>query len=264
MTEAEQLTTMTFCCRVQRPDGAGYAVTSHDRSLAIGSVMYRASPGMLPKAVVRSLDPDETGTEIEGAIGAGPVGKKDVLAGRWDGAEIHFLATDWERPGAADIPLIRGKLGDLSFQGKTFSAELSGPASSLGRTPCPVLSPECRAEFGGPICRVDMRGRSIRKTVVKQYGEWLVLEPGLLSDGYSHGQIRWLTGLNAGLRGVVLAVETDRIKLRERPRSTVGEGDQLLIYEGCDKRLQTCVQRFENGANFRGEPHLPGNDFLAG
>ena len=32
--------------------------------------------------------------------------------------------------------------------------------------------------------------------------------------------------------------------------------------EGCDKRLATCSQRFDNAANFRGEPHLPGNDLL--
>jgi uncharacterized phage protein (TIGR02218 family) len=32
--------------------------------------------------------------------------------------------------------------------------------------------------------------------------------------------------------------------------------------EGCDKRLETCRDRFANTLNFRGEPHLPGNDLL--
>ena len=30
----------------------------------------------------------------------------------------------------------------------------------------------------------------------------------------------------------------------------------------CDKRFETCVQVFENGANFQGFPDIPGDDFL--
>jgi len=31
---------------------------------------------------------------------------------------------------------------------------------------------------------------------------------------------------------------------------------------GCDKRFSTCRDRFANGVNFRGFPHIPGNDFV--
>ncbi len=31
----------------------------------------------------------------------------------------------------------------------------------------------------------------------------------------------------------------------------------------CDKRWRTCVDEFDNGANFRGFPHVPGDDFIA-
>jgi hypothetical protein len=31
---------------------------------------------------------------------------------------------------------------------------------------------------------------------------------------------------------------------------------------GCDRQLGTCRQRFGNVANFRGFPHIPGNDFV--
>ncbi len=32
--------------------------------------------------------------------------------------------------------------------------------------------------------------------------------------------------------------------------------------EGCDRQLSTCRDRFGNVANFRGFPHIPGNDFV--
>jgi len=48
---------------------------------------------------------------------------------------------------------------------------------------------------------------------------------------------------------------------------TVGEpiavGDTITATAGCDKRLDTCVTRFANAINYRGFPHMPGNDFVA-
>ena len=39
----------------------------------------------------------------------------------------------------------------------------------------------------------------------------------------------------------------------------------LTAYPGetCDKRWTTCLRKFGNGANFRGFPDIPGDDFLA-
>jgi uncharacterized phage protein (TIGR02218 family) len=31
---------------------------------------------------------------------------------------------------------------------------------------------------------------------------------------------------------------------------------------GCDKQFATCRDRFGNAANFRGFPHIPGNDYV--
>ena len=44
--------------------------------------------------------------------------------------------------------------------------------------------------------------------------------------------------------------------------NAVAAGTLVEVSEGCDKSFATCVARFGNGANFRGEPHLPGIDLL--
>ena len=38
------------------------------------------------------------------------------------------------------------------------------------------------------------------------------------------------------------------------------EGDGFTIRAGCDKRMETCGAKFANTANFRGFPHIPGQD----
>ena len=39
-------------------------------------------------------------------------------------------------------------------------------------------------------------------------------------------------------------------------------GDKARVYLGCDKTFATCIARFDNALNFRGEPHIPGIDSL--
>ena len=41
----------------------------------------------------------------------------------------------------------------------------------------------------------------------------------------------------------------------------VEEGDRFQITAGCDKQFVTCREKFANALNFRGHPHMPGNDF---
>jgi len=61
---------------------------------------------------------------------------------------------------------------------------------------------------------------------------------------------------------VVLAVNGTTVQLRDLPRAPIDIGCRVELREGCDKRFATCVSRFDNAVNFRGEPHLPGNDLL--
>ena len=42
----------------------------------------------------------------------------------------------------------------------------------------------------------------------------------------------------------------------------IAVGDAFTVTAGCDKLFATCQSRFSNSANFRGFPHIPGNDFV--
>jgi len=36
----------------------------------------------------------------------------------------------------------------------------------------------------------------------------------------------------------------------------------VSVRSGCDKSFATCRNKFSNSENFRGFPHMPGNDFI--
>ena len=60
--------------------------------------------------------------------------------------------------------------------------------------------------------------------------------------------------MSAGEEGLVLDIEL---------APDLEPGARALLREGCDHRLETCHARFDNAANFQGEPFLPGNDLIA-
>ena len=37
-------------------------------------------------------------------------------------------------------------------------------------------------------------------------------------------------------------------------------GNSYSMHAGCDKNFETCINKFSNAVNFRGEPHVPGLD----
>ena len=52
------------------------------------------------------------------------------------------------------------------------------------------------------------------------------------------------------------------VELWQAASFAVAAGDGFTIRAGCDKQFATCKAKFGNGANFRGFPHMPGNDFV--
>ena len=255
------LTSLAFCWRLERRDGGGVALTSHDQPLWHDGVRYDPAPGMIPASVVRRRGLDAPSGEIDGAISSAALTEFDLEMGRWDGATIRLLAVDWTAPGGQALPLMAGEIGGVSVSGGGFTAELSGAMARLDAPACPATSPECRAELGDRDCRVDLSARRLRASVVAQDGNALTLSilPG---DGYVAGSLSVMSGTLTGFRSPILGVAGAVLTLRDPPRATIAVGTRVWLVEGCDKRFATCRDRFANAPNFRGEPHLPGNDLL--
>ena len=256
----DDLTSLAFCWRLERRDGVALGFTSHDRDLIVDGLVYRAAPGMVPSAIEQreSLDPGTM--ELSGALTSSLITEADLLAGCWDGARLRVTAVNWADPEDGPLFLARGELGSVESDGRSFSAELRGPSALLEAPVVEETSPECRAELGDRRCRVDMAGRRTVARVVTANGAAMTLDnaPG----DYGFGALRWLDGANAGLESAVAVSSGASLTLREPPPFVPAPGTLVALTEGCDKRLATCAARFANAENFRGEPHLPGNDLL--
>lgn len=256
-----ELTSIALCWRLERSDGAGLALTSHDREITSEDVLYAPASGINPAAITRKLGIEPQSSEVAGALSSDALDERDLSLGRWDGARVSLTAVDWQDPKAEPIRLLGGRLGGVSIDGDGFSADLEGAATRLLRPVCPSTSAECRAELGDKACRVDLAGRSIIAHVLGSRSAELTLDRPV-DDRFVLGRLRYLDGENCGVSTIILSATGSTVIVRDLPRGTVESGCRIELREGCDKRFATCVSRFANAVNFRGEPHLPGNDLL--
>jgi len=256
-----ELTSVALCWRLDRVDGAGLGLTSHDRPVRKDGINHVPTPGIVPGAVTRSLGLEPHSSEVSGALSSDAIEERDLALGRWDGAAVSLFAMDWNDPADDAIDLVAGELGEVSIDGDGFSAELKGVGAKLENSVCPSTSPQCRAQFGDRKCRVDLAGRTRRATIVaSDDGELTLDQP--LDDSFLLGRLRYMSGANCGRSTVIIAVDGNEIRVRDLPRGEIVAGCRVDLREGCDKRFATCIQRFANAVNFRGEPHLPGADLL--
>lgn len=78
---------------------------------------------------------------------------------------------------------------------------------------------------------------------------------------FGQGKITMTSGVSNGLSTEVKVYSPGSITLQLQFPKTVAAGDTYSLVAGCGKRfVEDCVNRFANGINFRGEPHLPGMD----
>ncbi|MFV2003467.1 MAG: phage BR0599 family protein, partial [Paracoccaceae bacterium] len=89
---------------------------------------------------------------------------------------------------------------------------------------------------------------------------------GFAERWFERGRLLVESGAAAGLVGII---KNDRmsgngrvIELWEDLRAEVVAGDMLRLEAGCDKRVETCKLKFSNFLNYRGFPHIPGEDWL--
>ena len=105
------------------------------------------------------------------------------------------------------------------------------------------------------------RRRRIAFTVTPDLYEFGILSPQTL-PWFVAGKVTWLTGANTGVAAEIKNWDaaTSQVTLFLPPTFPVADGDTLTLTVGCDKRRETCIDRFANIANMRGEPFLPGLD----
>ncbi|MCA0044707.1 DUF2163 domain-containing protein [Celeribacter litoreus] len=263
-------TTLCRAWQVLRRDGTTYGFTDHDNDLTFDGVTFKAETGLTANALEQSTGLSVDNTEALGALSAASVTEVDIRAGRFDGAEIQCWLVNW-----ADVTqralLFKGTFGELVRVSGGFRAELRGLTEALNQSQGRVYHSVCSDILGGAGCRFDTTQAGYATEIaVEQIERGKVFTfsdlTGFDDRWFERGRLTVLSGAAKGLIGLIkndrLSASGRAVELWEALPDTLATGDTIRIEAGCDKRAETCRLKFDNFLNFRGFPHIPGDDWL--
>jgi uncharacterized phage protein (TIGR02218 family) len=257
---------VTTLCRAYvatRADGTVYGFTDHDRDLVVAGITCRAATGVTATEVVAVASLSVGGQDIVGALASDAIAEADIASGLWDGAEVRSYLVDWTMPAEA-LHLATAHLGEVTRRDGAFAAELRSLAQALDQPKGRLYQHRCDADLGDIRCGVALDGLAMAGAIVTvARGRYLIVA------GISDAPARRFAGGTLRADGRRFSVKADgdagdglrAIELWDIA-DALAAGDAVTLLPGCDKRFEICRERFGNGLNFRGFPHIPGSDFV--
>ena len=264
----DSTTTLAWCWRIVRADTTSFGFTDHDRTLSLIGTDFEPESGLTASEVRSGSDLSVDAQDAEGVLTSDRITETDILDGRWDNAEVEVWRVNWADTSQR-VLMRRGAIGQLRRGRLAFVAEVRSLAHVLGQTVGRTFQATCDAALSDGRCGIDLEASAFK-------GNGSVLDllrdraftasglEGFTSGWFTFGTVEWTSGANAGRQAEIIAhVVTDGIAvltLLEAPVRGIAESDAFAIRAGCDKRMETCAAKFANTANFRGFPHIPGQD----
>jgi uncharacterized phage protein (TIGR02218 family) len=266
---AEGTTSLCHCWKLIRQDGQAFGFTDHDKDLAFGGTVFTARSGLEAAEATAELGFAVGGGEVAGALTSAGLTEDDISSGRYDDASVETWLVNWSNVEER-LLLDIGSIGEIRRADGSFIAELRGVMNRLDEERGRLFRATCSADLGDAKCGVNLSSSNYADTgtVTRTDGALGIVASDIgFSDGWcTGGKLTWLSGDNAGL-SVEIKIHRaingmDEFDLWQRAPQAIKAGDTFRVTAGCDKTHGTCRRKFKNVVNFRGFPHMPGNDFI--
>ena len=148
-----EVQTLAMCWLLTLRDGTIMAFTDHDRDITVDGVLYEAAFGFSPTASRSTADSAVDNIQVDGVIDSASITEEDLLAGRYDYADVQCFVVNYKSPSAGKLTTIVGTLGEVSSDGREFRVQLRGMGQRLEQQILRIYAPTCDAIFGDDRCK---------------------------------------------------------------------------------------------------------------
>lgn len=263
-------TTLCWCWRLTRRDGTVQGFTDHDRDVVFDATTFEAASGFTASEMKDQIGLGVDNLEVAGAVSSERLAEADLAAGLYDDARVEIFRVNWQAPDQR-VLMRTGSLGEVRRAGQAFAAEVRGLAHYLQQPSGRLFQYSCDADVGDARCAVNLASPAFTGTgaIVDVLSSRSFTCSGLdayATQWFTRGLLRFTSGpaldqaieVKQHAKGPAVAT----IELWQPARLPLSPGQTFSVSAGCDKVLDTCRVKFANAVNFRGFPHMPGNDFI--
>lgn len=263
-------TTLATCWRLTRSDGMVLGFTDHDQPLTFDGTDFIPAHGLDGGEASAKLGPQVDTGEVVGILHSDAIAEEDILLGRYDGAAVETFRVNWRDVAIRDL-VSRTSIGEITREDGRFRAELRSGQQALNVAKGRLYQSLCDAALGDARCGVDLTDPAFHAdaAIIGIPDRYRLAIDGVASfavNWFGFGTAQWTAGRRTGLKDQILSHTrvggVDIFGFGAPVGDWVVPGDTLTAFAGCDRRFRTCVGKFANTINFRGFPHIPGNDFV--
>ncbi|MDR9625243.1 DUF2163 domain-containing protein [Acinetobacter baumannii] len=244
--------------------------TSYDFDLIVEGFTYFSSGEIIQREGISlsiGIEVDNLSITInaldENTIGGIPI-VQAFHNGQMDGArfKLERIFMDANTPtdtSAGTIKLFEGRIIEPEFDRNTIQASVASDLDELNvQMPRNLYQPSCSNTLFDHACGLNRANYALETTIAAGSTAWRILCDINQPQGwFTQGVIEFLEGGNKGLKRTIRLHELDVLLLTLPLLEDPEVGQRIKVYPGCDKRLETCQNRFNNFSRFRGAPFIP-------
>lgn len=267
-----ECTTTAILWKIVRVDGEVYTFTNHVENIVYNKLVYFSDTGVDLSSIASKSDYSVDNLDLVGFLKQTGVNEEDLLADLFDDAIVEVLMVDYNNLDYGHLTLKNGFIGQLNQELQVFTAEVRGLTQKLEQNFGQLTSPTCRARFCDARCKLNFNS-SIKinnlyydlqttGTVNNIINNRLIIDNSRTepTSFFNYGYLVFTSGLNNTRKMEIRNFTNNQILLFLPMPKEIKPNDTYTLYAGCDKTFSTCINRYNNAINFRGEPHLPGRD----
>lgn len=264
-----ETTNLCYCWKIIRKDGFSLGFTDHDKDIFLHDICFQSQNSLAVNAVENSIGFQSVGAHISGALSSDLISIEDLDAHLYDNATLETWVVNWadiNQNFLLDISIF----GDVTKGDFSYHVNVSTMASLFDQTKGRYYQIECPLKLGDVQCTVDLNSPnyfayaevqriiSSSQIIVKASGyNSLWFQSGTLIFVDDHHKTHSLL-----IKEHMQLNDLATLTLWDNLPTSIPISSQVQLIAGCNKTLSMCSAKFKNQNNYRGFPHIPGNDIL--
>ncbi|MDC4570857.1 DUF2163 domain-containing protein [Acinetobacter baumannii] len=250
--------------------GIEYCYTSYDVNLTVQGKEFRADGPIISREGISlslGIEVDNLSIKIEtnesAKFGDVPVAQA-FHNGVLDGArfKLERIFMDINTPtdtSAGTLVLFEGRIVEPELDRYEINASVVSEVDDLKlQMPRNLYTPGCLNTLFDSACGLLSADFAVNTTIgVNSSSSRILCDLSQPQGWFTQGVVEFLEGANVGIKRTVRLHESGALLLTLPLLDMPAIGEAIRVYPGCDKRLDTCTNRFNNRARFRGAPFVP-------